>query len=95
MTRAQFQRGVGDLREIIRKRSKGIKKTRGQLRKLEAKVKELGGALSLVAGHMIEGTIGDKPMLADSAALIWMIEGQRHIRVQYKSTQGLHVCVRR
>ena len=46
MTRAQFQRGVGDLREIIRKRSKGVKKTRGQLRKLEAKVKELGGALS-------------------------------------------------
>ena len=46
VTRAQFQRGVGDLREIIRKRSKGVKKTRGQLRKLEAKVKELGGALS-------------------------------------------------
>ena len=46
VTRAQFQRGVGDVREIIRKRSKGVKKTRGQLRKLEAKVKELGGALS-------------------------------------------------
>ena len=46
VTRAQFQRGVGDLREVIRKRSKGVKKTRGQLRKLEAKVKELGGALS-------------------------------------------------
>ena len=46
MTRAQFQRGVGDLREVFRKRSKGVKKTRGQLRKLEAKVKELGGALS-------------------------------------------------
>ena len=46
VTRAQFQHGVGDLREIIRKRSKGVKKTRGQLRKLEAKVKELGGALS-------------------------------------------------
>ncbi|CAE7453689.1 unnamed protein product [Symbiodinium pilosum] len=46
VTRAQFQRGVGDLREIIRKRSKGVKKTRGQLRKLEAKGKELGGALS-------------------------------------------------
>ena len=46
VTRAQFRRGVGDLREIVRKRSKSIKKTRGQLRKLEAKVKELGGALS-------------------------------------------------
>ena len=46
VTRAQFQRGVGDLREVIRKRSKGVKKTRGQLRKLEAKVKELGGTLS-------------------------------------------------
>ena len=46
VTRAQFQRGVGDLREVIRKRSRGVKKTRGQLRKLEAKVKELGGALS-------------------------------------------------
>ena len=34
-----------------------------------------------MAGHMIEGTVGDKPMLADSAALIWMIEGQRHMRV--------------
>ena len=46
VTSAQFQRGVGDLREVIRKRCKGVKKTRGQLRKLEAKVKELGGTLS-------------------------------------------------
>ena len=37
--------------------------------------------LILVAGHMIEGTVGDKPMLADSAALIWMIEGQEYMRV--------------
>ena len=46
VTRAQFQRGVGDLHEIIRKRSKGVKKTRDHLCKLEAKVKELGGTLS-------------------------------------------------
>ena len=39
-------RGVGDLRDIVRKRSKCIKKSRGQLRKLEEKVKELGGTLS-------------------------------------------------
>ena len=36
----------GDLREIVRKRSKCVKKTRGHLRKLEAKVKDMGGALS-------------------------------------------------
>ena len=37
--------------------------------------------LILVAVHMTEGMAGDKPMLADSAALTWMIEGQRHMRV--------------
>ena len=36
--------------------------------------------LILVATHMTEGVIGDKLMLADSAAVTWMIEGQRHIR---------------
>ena len=46
VTRAQFRRGLGDLREIVRKRSKCVKKTRGHLRKLEAKVKDMGGALS-------------------------------------------------
>ena len=37
--------------------------------------------LILVAVHMTEGMTGDKPMLADSAAFTWMIEGQRHMRV--------------
>ena len=44
--RALYKRGVGDLRDVMRKRSKCIKKSRGQVRKLEEKVKELGGTLS-------------------------------------------------
>ena len=46
VTRAQFQRGLGDLREVVRKRSKCVKKTRGHLRRLEAKLKDMGGTLS-------------------------------------------------
>ncbi|CAE7445428.1 unnamed protein product [Symbiodinium sp. CCMP2592] len=37
--------------------------------------------LVLVAAHLTEGKISDKPMLADSAALLWMVEGDRHLRV--------------
>ena len=44
--RALYKRGVGDLRDLMRKRSKGIKKSRGQVQKLEEKVRELGGTLS-------------------------------------------------
>ena len=44
--RALYKRGVGDLRDLMRKRSKCIKKSRGQVRKLEDKVQELGGTLS-------------------------------------------------
>ena len=46
VTRAQFQRGLGDLREVVRKHSKCVKKTRGHLRRLEAKLKDMGGTLS-------------------------------------------------
>ena len=37
--------------------------------------------LILVAAHLVEGKISEKPMLADSAALTWMVEGERHMRV--------------
>ena len=37
--------------------------------------------LILVAVHLTEGKISDKPMLPDSAALTWMVEGDRHMRV--------------
>ena len=37
--------------------------------------------LILVATRMTEGVIGEKLMLADSAAVTWMIEGQRRVRV--------------
>ena len=56
-------------------------RTLAELRSCYPCLSEDVARLILVAGHMIEGTIGDKPMLADSAALIWMIEGQRHVRV--------------
>ncbi|CAE7532152.1 unnamed protein product, partial [Symbiodinium pilosum] len=46
VARAQYNRGIGDLREGIRRRNKAIKKSRNGLRKLEAKVQELGGELS-------------------------------------------------
>ena len=56
-------------------------RTLAELRSCYPSLSEDVARLILVAGHMIEGTVGDKPMLADSAALIWMIEGQRHMRV--------------
>ena len=56
-------------------------RTLAELRSCYPCLSEDVARIILVAGHMIEGTIGDKPMLADSAALIWMIEGQRHVRV--------------
>ena len=37
--------------------------------------------LSLVAGYLCQARIGDRPMLADCAGLLWMMEGERHIRV--------------
>ena len=37
--------------------------------------------LILVASHMTGGMIGEKPMLVDSAAITWMIEGFKHMRV--------------
>lgn len=37
--------------------------------------------LIMVAAHMSEGKIGDKPMLPDAAAIVWMVEGDRHMRV--------------
>ncbi|CAE7264806.1 unnamed protein product [Symbiodinium sp. CCMP2592] len=36
--------------------------------------------LILVAAHLVEGKISDKPMLADAAVLTWMV-GSRHMRV--------------
>ncbi|CAE7264816.1 GIP [Symbiodinium sp. CCMP2592] len=37
--------------------------------------------LILVAAHLVEGKISDKPMLADAAVLTWMV-GSRHMRVR-------------
>eukprot|EP00439_Symbiodinium_sp_Y106_P039547 s4459_g4.t2 len=37
--------------------------------------------LIMVAFHMSTGKIGDKPMLPDAAAITWMVEGDRHMRV--------------
>ena len=37
--------------------------------------------LIMVAGHMSSGRISDKPMLPDVAAVTWMLEGDRHMRV--------------
>ncbi|CAE7650574.1 unnamed protein product [Symbiodinium sp. CCMP2592] len=37
--------------------------------------------LSLVGGYLCQARIGDRPMLADCAGLLWMMEGERHIRV--------------
>ena len=46
VARATFARRTGDLRSMIKHRIPGCKKAKGQLRKLEARLKELGGELS-------------------------------------------------
>ena len=65
-------------------------RTLAELRSCYPSLSEDVARLILVAGHMIEGTVGDKPMLADSAAL--NLDDRRP--TTYESTQGLHVCVR-
>ena len=37
--------------------------------------------LATVAAHVCQARLGDRMMLPDSACLLWMIEGERHIRV--------------
>ena len=37
--------------------------------------------LVVVAAHLCRCRVQDRPMLADCAALLWMMEGERHIRV--------------
>ena len=46
VARATFARRTGDLRSMIKHRIPGCKKAKGQLRKLEARLVELGGELS-------------------------------------------------
>ena len=46
VTRAKFLQNVGDTKELLRRRSKIVRKSRNQLRKAEERVKELGGEVS-------------------------------------------------
>ena len=46
VARAQYSRGKGDLRELLRKRQATVKKQKTTLRQLEDKVREMDGVLS-------------------------------------------------
>jgi hypothetical protein len=37
--------------------------------------------LTTVAGHVCQARLSDRVMMVDAAALLWMVEGDRHIRV--------------
>ena len=61
-----------------------MQNTRSMLSSLQTKypwMSEQLQRLIMIAGHMSTGKIGDKPMLPDAAAILWMVEGDRHMRV--------------
>ncbi|OLP88805.1 hypothetical protein AK812_SmicGene29789 [Symbiodinium microadriaticum] len=61
-----------------------MQNTRSMLSSLQTKypwMSEQLQRLIMIAGHMSTGKIGDKPMPPDAAAITWMVEGDRHMRV--------------
>ena len=61
-----------------------LRRTRSALSELQAEfpvVSENIRRLMMVAGYMVEGFIPEKPMLAETATVTWMLEGERHMRV--------------
>ena len=61
-----------------------MQNTRNMLASLQTKhpwMSDQFRRIILVAAHLSEGKIADKPMLPDATAVIWMVEGDRHMRV--------------
>ena len=61
-----------------------MQNTRNMLSSLQIKypwMSEQLRRLIMIAAHMPIGKISDKPMLPDAAAITWMVEGDRHMRV--------------
>ncbi|CAE7836607.1 unnamed protein product [Symbiodinium sp. CCMP2592] len=70
--------------DVCVKRHTILGNTRAMLSELRREFPNLSAQvcrLILVAAHLAEGKVSDKPMLPDSAALTWMVEGDRHLRV--------------
>ncbi|CAE7532328.1 unnamed protein product [Symbiodinium sp. KB8] len=61
-----------------------MQNTRNMISSLQMKypwMSEQVQRLIMIAAHMTTGKISDKPMLPDAAAISWMVEGDRHMRV--------------
>ena len=59
-------------------------KTRGLVSRVKRDFAEISldlQRLIVVAGYISEGHIGPTVMVADAAAIFWMVEGERHVRV--------------
>ena len=59
-------------------------RTRAMLKELAAEFPDLPEEmyrLIMLAAHFAEGRVPERPMLVDATVLIWMIEGERHLRV--------------
>ena len=61
-----------------------LERTRAMLKELAAEFPDLPEEmyrLIMLAAHFAEGRVPERPMLVDATVLIWMIEGERHLRV--------------